>query len=220
MKNEISKEPIYNISYRFREKFESSSPQTYMQGGKICYFNEKGIHVEVKENWTNKNGAMFCHLFLGGGWTNPFEKYARQNGNLPQIGVEHKKYLKPPPSFPLWQAFVFRSCIHQFVFFLGTVVICFPHKKIAKPPSACCWCRKLEKHFFRDVQKNMFTDSHQPKRPITLMMLSTHGSTGSTFVSLVRSVFDKKEYESKETLLFSMPNFLENTPPKKISVYV
>ena len=36
---------------------------------------------------------------LVGGF-NPFEKYARQNGNLPQIGVkwgEYKKYLKPPP---------------------------------------------------------------------------------------------------------------------------
>ena len=26
-----------------------------------------------------------------GGWTNRFEKYARQNGNLPQIGVNIKK---------------------------------------------------------------------------------------------------------------------------------
>ena len=28
---------------------------------------------------------------LVGGWTNPFEKYDRQNGNLPQIGVKIKK---------------------------------------------------------------------------------------------------------------------------------
>ncbi len=27
---------------------------------------------------------------LVGGWTNPFEKYARQNGNLPQIGLKIK----------------------------------------------------------------------------------------------------------------------------------
>ena len=32
---------------------------------------------------------------LDGGF-NPIEKYDRQNGNLPQIGVEIKKYLKPP----------------------------------------------------------------------------------------------------------------------------
>jgi len=29
--------------------------------------------------------------------TNPVEKYARQNGNLPQVRVKIKKYLKPPP---------------------------------------------------------------------------------------------------------------------------
>ena len=28
----------------------------------------------------------------------PFEKYDRQSGNLPQLGVKIKKYLKPPPS--------------------------------------------------------------------------------------------------------------------------
>ena len=33
--------------------------------------------------------------FLVGGF-NPSEKYARENGNLPQIG-ENKKYVKPPP---------------------------------------------------------------------------------------------------------------------------
>ena len=26
-------------------------------------------------------------LYLVGGWTNPFEKYARQNGFFPQVGV-------------------------------------------------------------------------------------------------------------------------------------
>ena len=35
--------------------------------------------------------------WLVGGWTNPIEKYARQNGNLPEIWVKIKKYLKPPP---------------------------------------------------------------------------------------------------------------------------
>ena len=33
---------------------------------------------------------------LGGLWTNPFEKYARQVGSSPQVGGENKKYLKPP----------------------------------------------------------------------------------------------------------------------------
>ena len=31
-----------------------------------------------------------CECDLVGGWTNPVEKYARQNGNLPQVGVKIK----------------------------------------------------------------------------------------------------------------------------------
>ena len=35
---------------------------------------------------------------LVGGWTNPSEKYARQIGNLPQIGMKVKHIWNPPPS--------------------------------------------------------------------------------------------------------------------------
>ena len=36
---------------------------------------------------------------LVGGWTNPFEKYARQIGEFPQIGVKIQKiFALPPPS--------------------------------------------------------------------------------------------------------------------------
>jgi len=42
-----------------------------------------------------------CLKLVGG--FNPFEKYARQNGNLPQVGVKTKKYLKPPPLSKLSQ---------------------------------------------------------------------------------------------------------------------
>ena len=38
-------------------------------------------------------------LFLVGGWTNPFEKYASQIGSFPKVGMKIKKYLKPPPRF-------------------------------------------------------------------------------------------------------------------------
>ena len=38
--------------------------------------------------------------YLIGGF-NPSEKYARQIGNLPQIGVNIKKYLKPPASYSM-----------------------------------------------------------------------------------------------------------------------
>jgi len=37
---------------------------------------------------------------LVGGWTNPFEKYARQIGSFPQVRDEKNKYLKPPPRNP------------------------------------------------------------------------------------------------------------------------
>ena len=37
--------------------------------------------------------------FLVGGWTNPFEKYARQIGSFAQVRAKKNKYLKPPPSF-------------------------------------------------------------------------------------------------------------------------
>ena len=30
---------------------------------------------------------------LVGGWTNPFEKYARQIGSFPQVGTNMKKYI-------------------------------------------------------------------------------------------------------------------------------
>ena len=46
-----------------------------------------------------KNGMFFLHPWSS--WwffTNPFEKYAHQIGNLPQIWVKMKKYLKPAPS--------------------------------------------------------------------------------------------------------------------------
>ena len=44
-----------------------------------------------KKNFTPKKKLV-------GGWTNPFEKYARQIGSFPQVGANIKEYLKPPPS--------------------------------------------------------------------------------------------------------------------------
>ena len=48
--------------------------------------------------WSKTN---LQRIHLVGGWTNPSEKYDRQIGNLPQIGMKIKKYLKPPPSDPI-----------------------------------------------------------------------------------------------------------------------
>ena len=59
------------------------------------------FHPALKIMGDNLYGKNCFHLqtdHLVGGWTNPSEKYARQNGNLPQTGVKIKKYLKPPSS--------------------------------------------------------------------------------------------------------------------------
>ncbi len=45
---------------------------------------------------------------LAGGWTNPFEKYAHQIWSFPQLEVNIKKYLKPPPRRVF---FLFYSCL-------------------------------------------------------------------------------------------------------------
>ena len=51
--------------------------------------------------------------WLVGGWTNPSEKYARQIGLFPQVGMKNKKYLKPPTSWVYWSmVVVMRSCSH------------------------------------------------------------------------------------------------------------
>ena len=49
------------------------------------------------ERISNYLCAINCNLV--GGWTNPSEKYDRQNGFIfPNFRDENKKYLKPPPS--------------------------------------------------------------------------------------------------------------------------
>ena len=63
------------------------------------------------ENRSNQykthQAVLFCWIFfLAGGWTNPFEKYARQIGNLPQLGVNISN---------IWNHHFFRVC-----FFRGT----------------------------------------------------------------------------------------------------
>ena len=52
-----------------------------------------------KQKQTNQgpSGKLRLYRFLVGGITNPLEKYARQIGSFPQVGVKIK--LKPPPSF-------------------------------------------------------------------------------------------------------------------------
>ena len=47
---------------------------------------------------TKSTKPSFYSMSIVGGWTNPFEKYARQNGNLPQFsGWKQKIFELPPP---------------------------------------------------------------------------------------------------------------------------
>ena len=48
-------------------------------------------------NISPQNGRSSSKPSLVGGWTNPFEKYARQIGSFPQIGLKIKKYLSCQP---------------------------------------------------------------------------------------------------------------------------
>ena len=57
------------------------------------------LQISVPKKFHKKilNRSIYGNLI--GGWTNSFEKYARQIGIIsPRIRDENKKYLKPPPS--------------------------------------------------------------------------------------------------------------------------
>ena len=64
-----------------------------------------------RKNLGVQNRHRSFHHCLVGGWTNPFEKYARQIGFIfPKVRGEIKKYLKPPP-----------SCVFVSLFFLNSL---------------------------------------------------------------------------------------------------
>ena len=50
--------------------------------------NSKRIWLKAPPRLPTNKKAPWYNQKLGCGWTNPIEKYARQNGNLPQIGFE------------------------------------------------------------------------------------------------------------------------------------
>ena len=55
--------------------------------------------ILIKTTGSSKNVSslqIFRNLFLYlvGGWTNPFEKYARQIGSFPQLKVKNKQYVE------------------------------------------------------------------------------------------------------------------------------
>ena len=76
---------------------------------------KKSVHVFVgvpfllSNPWENEWFDL-----LVGGWTNPFEKYARQNGNLPHIGMkikniwnQHLVLILKVPHFGDWHVLIF-----------------------------------------------------------------------------------------------------------------
>ena len=60
-------------------------------------FGPKPIRFSQLTKWFTHQCLDDCDTKLVGGF-NPVEKYDRQIGSSPQIGVKNKKYLKPPPS--------------------------------------------------------------------------------------------------------------------------
>ena len=59
------------------------------------------LELAVFRCWEKNNRQFLWAKYiindLVGGF-NPFQKYARQIGSFPQVGVKKKKCLKPPPS--------------------------------------------------------------------------------------------------------------------------
>ena len=60
----------------------------------ISFPNKEHILIPM----SNNNKTPYFPLLVGG--FNPVEKFS-QNGNLPQVGVKIKKYLKPPPRWSI-----------------------------------------------------------------------------------------------------------------------
>ena len=58
----------------------------------------------LKQDSSHSDSSSFkLDSYLLGGWTNPFEKYARQIGIMsPRIGVKTRKYLKTTPGYSYW----------------------------------------------------------------------------------------------------------------------
>ena len=70
-------------------KFTNRNPLIWCQ-------NQQNIEATKLDREWRKNHCVREKWWLVGGWTNPFEKYARQIGSFSGIGGENKKYLKPP----------------------------------------------------------------------------------------------------------------------------
>ena len=95
--------------------FGSHTPAVVMASAYQPPTHSRNVHSK-----TGHQHACWEHdQNLVGGWTNPIEKYARQNGHLPQIWVKIKKMKAPPRKKHLTFCFPLRhspSTNHHFAF--------------------------------------------------------------------------------------------------------
>ena len=66
-----------------------------------CFFNESS---EVPTLGSSQKKTL--PMLVGG--FNPSEKYDRQIGSFPQVGMKIYKYLKPPPSYEMMSAVMYQ----------------------------------------------------------------------------------------------------------------
>ena len=75
--------------------------------------------------------------WLVGGWTNPFEKYACQNGNLPQIGVKIKNiWNHQPDGFGVFCSQIGAGTLPVVLFFFPDWCFLFQGSAVAFPKTA------------------------------------------------------------------------------------
>ena len=92
--------------------------------GGSCAWNQRpiccfcwGIHFQMREiccffKWKLRGSnprllpKKTLPMLVGG--LNPSEKYDRQIGSFPQVGMKIKKYLKPPPSYEMMSAVMYQ----------------------------------------------------------------------------------------------------------------
>ena len=104
----------WHYSFQLRKKMSKEQAVSFYLQQKSCFehISITAFHWSKGSCQTSRQVNFWLSkriFFLFGGWTNPFEKYVRQIGNLPQLlGVNIKKSLKPPPSF---SAFCWVNCL-------------------------------------------------------------------------------------------------------------
>ena len=194
----LLKQPVYGIFFINSTKFIMSAsrrwPSILVSQQKtnkennpfpICRANP----IQVRQ-WPTGGGmssyenVLCCiHNQLIGGWTNPFEKYARQIIQFPKFRGENEKYLKPPPNQlkhrqgqPAWCNRTTRSFARRFVYiYLNTLRdLLVTLWKLWEGPNWCILRILLHRHKPSVGTKTWLTDITSSK---SLKCLDTMGDT-------------------------------------------